>query len=108
MPITKLYHTWVNKIMQLLPNEKVARVRNLAWLLAWIYESKSVHLSKVASKIPGTAVPLSMTRRLDRLLKNAEFRVSDWYEPIVKGLLAQRAGQEYRLIVDGSKVGFGH
>jgi hypothetical protein len=26
----------------------------------------------------------------------------------VKGLLAQRAGQEYRLIVDGSKIGSGH
>lgn len=108
MPITKLYHTWVKKITQLLPNERVTRVRNLAWLLTGIYASKSVHLSKVASKIPGTAMLLSITRRLDRFLENAEFRVRDWYEPIVKGLLAQRVGQEYRLIVDGSKVGFGH
>jgi len=108
MPITKLYHTWMKKITQLLPNERVTRVRNLAWLLTGIYASKSVHLSKVASKIPGTAMLVSITRRLDRFLENAEFRVRDWYEPIVKGLLAQRVGQEYRLIVDGSKVGFGH
>ena len=108
MPITKLYHTWMTKIVQLLPNERITRIQNLAWFLAGIYESKSVHLSKVASKIPGKSMLVSMTRRLDRFLENAAFRVRDWYEPIVKGLLAQRCGQEYRLIVDGSKVGFGH
>lgn len=108
MPITKLYHTWVQKITQLLPNERITRVQNLAWLLTGIYASKSVHLSKVASQIPGKAMLLSITRRLDRFLENPEFRVRDWYEPIVKQLLAQRAGSEYRLIVDSSKVGFGH
>lgn len=108
MPITKLYNTWMNKITQLLPNERVTRVRNLAWLLTGIFESKSVHLSKVASKLPGKAMLVSATRRLDRFLESSEFRVRDWYEPIVKRLVAQRAGQEYRLLVDGSKVGFGH
>jgi len=108
MPITKLYHTWKNKFTQLLPNERVTRVRNLAWLVAGIFASKSVHLSKVASKLPGTAMLVSSTRRLDRFLESPAFRVRDWYEPIVKGLLEQRVGQEYRLIVDGSKVGFGH
>ena len=108
MPITKLYHTWVKKITQLLPNERITRVQNLARLLAVIYASKSVHLSKVASKIPGAAMLLSITRRLDRFLENPAFRVRDWYEPIVKKLLAQRTGGEYPLIVDGRKVGFGH
>jgi len=108
MPITKLYHTWMNKITQLFPRERVTRRKNLAWLLAGVYQSKSVHLSHVASKIPGPATLNSITRRLDRFLENPAFRVRDWYEPIVKQLLAQRAGREYRLIVDGSKVGFGH
>jgi hypothetical protein len=108
MPITKLYHTWMNKITQLFPKERVTRRQNLAWLLAGVFQSKSVHLSKVASKIPGSATLNSITRRLDRFLENPAFRVRDWYEPIVKQLLAQRAGREYRLIVDGSKVGFGH
>jgi hypothetical protein len=108
MSITKLYLTWMNKITQLLPHERVTRRRNLAWLMTGIFQSKSVHLSKVASKIPGAAMLVSATRRLDRFLESPEFRVRDWYEPIVKGLLAPRAGQEYRLIVDGSKVGFGH
>jgi hypothetical protein len=108
MPITKLYHTWMNTIAQLLPGERITRKRNLALLVAGIFESKSVHLSKVASKIPAKAMLVSVTRRLDRFLENPAFRVRDWYEPIVKVLLAQRASQEYRLIVDGSKIGFGH
>jgi hypothetical protein len=108
MPITKLYNTWMNKIMQLFPNERITRRQNLAWLLSGIFQSKSVHLSKVASKIPGKAMLVSVTRRLDRFLESPSFRVRDWYEPIAKELLAQRTGQEYRLIVDGSKVGFGH
>jgi len=108
MPITTLYNTWMHKIAQLLPNERITRIRNLAWLVSGIFESKSVHLSKVASKLPGTAMLVSATRRLDRFLESPAFRVRDWYEPIVKELLAQRTGQEYRLLVDGSKVGFGH
>ena len=108
MSITEMYHTWMNKISQLLPEERVTRVRNLAWLLVGIFQAKSVHLSKVASKIPSQARLVSVTRRLDRFLSCAGFRVRDWYEPILKGLLAQRVGLEYRLIVDGSKVGFGH
>jgi len=108
MPITQLYHSWMKQITQLLPGERITRVRNLAWLLAGIFQSKSVHLSKVASQIPGQAMLVSITRRLDRFLENPDFRVRDWYEPIVKRLLAQRTGQTYQLIVDGSKVGFGH
>ena len=108
MSITNLYNTWMSKIKQMLPGERITRIRVLAWLLAGIFESKSVHLSKVASKIPGKARLVSVTRRLDRFLESPAFRVRDWYEPIAKRLLAQRAGQEYRLLVDGSKVGFGH
>jgi hypothetical protein len=108
MSITNLYNTWMSKIKQMLPGERITRIRVLAWLVAGIFESKSVHLIKVASKIPGKARLVSVTRRVDRFLESPAFRVRDWYEPIAKRLLAQRAGQEYRLLVDGSKVGFGH
>ena len=103
-----LYHNWLKKIMQQFPEERITRQKNLAHMLAGIFASKSVHLSKIASKIPGAASLTSITRRLDRFLENPAFRVRDWYEPIVRELLAQRKGQEIRLIVDGSKVGFGH
>lgn len=108
MLINTLYHTWLKKIMQQFPQERITRQKNLAYMLAGVFACRSVHLSKVACKIPGTAKLTSITRRLDRFLENPAFRVRDWYEPIVKQLLMQRTGQEIRLIVDGSKVGFGH
>ena len=39
MPITKIYHTWKNKISQLLPKERITRVQNLSWLLAGILQA---------------------------------------------------------------------
>ena len=78
-------------------------------------ESRSVHLSKNANKIPTTnsttnATLPSATRCLSPLLVNVAIRVRDWYEPIARSLLerAAKGGGQIRLIVDGSEVGFKH
>ena len=110
MSANRLYHTWFEQIRQLLPDERITRVRNFVWLLVGIYESKSVHLSDVASKIPGRAKELSIVRRLSRFLANPAVRVREWYAPVARNLLqamAQSVG-EIRLIADGTKVGFNH
>jgi hypothetical protein len=67
-------------------------------------------LSRVAGKIPGQAKLVSVTRRLSRLLANPAIVVREWYEPIARQWLESQAkqGQQIRLIVDGSKVGFAH
>ena len=109
MPLTELYHIWKTKLFELRPGERVTRVRNLAWLLAGLYSSKSVHQSKIAAKIPGKTCLPSRTRRLSRLLDNPAFRVREWYHPLASRIVrAMLAAGELRLIVDGSKVGFGH
>jgi hypothetical protein len=109
MPLIELYHIWKTKLSELRPGERVTRVRNLAWLLAGLYSSKSVHQSKIAAKIPGKACLPSRTRRLSRLLDNPAFRVREWYHPLASKIVrAMLATGELRLIVDGSKVGFGH
>jgi len=73
-----------------------------------VYKSRSVHLSKVAEKIPGVAYLPSKTRRLRRLLSNPAVQARAWYEPLAKTIIQRLAHKEIRLIVDGSKVGFGH
>ncbi len=108
MPIPKLYHTCRQMLRELRPGERVTRIRNFSWLLVGLYESRSVHLSKVAEQIPGNAFLPSLTRRLRRLLDNPAIRVREWYEPIAKSVIRRMAAGEIRLIVDGSKVGFGH
>jgi hypothetical protein len=110
MPINKLHDTWIQRIRELRPQQRITQVRNFALLLYGIYASKSVTLSKVASKIPGKAKLLSTFRRLERFLDNPAIQVREWYEPIAKEWLARQAvvTGEIHLIVDGTKVGFGH
>jgi hypothetical protein len=110
MPINELYHTWMQRICELRPGQRITQIRTFVWLIVGIYKSRSVYLSRVAGKIPGSAKLLSITRRLSRLLDNSAICVREWYEPIARQWLeAQwRCLREIRLIVDGTKVGFGH
>jgi hypothetical protein len=50
----------------------------------------------------------SRVRRIQRFLENRAVRVRDWYEPVAKSVLQRLGSGEVRLILDGSKVGFGH
>jgi len=86
----------------------VTRKRNFVWLLVGLYQSRSVHLSKIAEKIPGLSCLPSRVRRIQRFLENRAVRVRDWYEPVTKSVLQRLGSGEVRLILDGSKVGFGH
>jgi hypothetical protein len=69
MKINQLYDKWLKQILQLRTGERITRVRNMAWLMVGIFVSKSVHLSKVAMKIPGSATLVSATRRLSRVFE---------------------------------------
>jgi len=110
MPINKLYHTWIMRIRQLQPTERITRIRNFAWLIVGIHQSRSVYLSRIAGKIPGKAKLLSLIQRLSRWLANPAIDVHAWYEPIARSWLASQAShlQQVRLIVDGTKVGYAH
>jgi hypothetical protein len=110
MPINELYHTWMQRICELRPDQRITQQRNFVWLIVGIYKSRSEHLSKIAGKIPGSAKLLSITRRLNRFVDNPAIRVREWYEPIARQWLEAQwsCSQEIRLIVDGTKVGFGH
>jgi len=110
MPINQAYDTWYMRIRQLQPKERITRIRNLTWLIVGIYQSRSVHLNRIAGKIPGKAKLLSFTRRLSRLLSNSTIDARTWYEPIALSWLEKQAinFQQIRLIVDGTKVGFAH
>ena len=109
MSVNHLYHTWFRRIEQLWPELRVTQLRNFAWLLAGICLSHSVHLHDIAGQIPSRAKLFSLTRRLSRFLDNQHIRVRQLYGPIARDLLQEAARHgEIRLIVDATKVGFGH
>jgi hypothetical protein len=96
--------------MELRPGQRITQVRNFVWLIVGIFQSRSVCLSRIAGKIPGSAKLLSTTRRLSRLLDNPAIRVREWFEPVARGWLETQLHNlgEIRLIMDGTKIGFGH
>jgi hypothetical protein len=112
MPINRLYRSLRDLLVQLRPKDRQTRIRNFSWLLTGLFLSRSVHLSKIANKIPTTKAALpSAVRRLSRLVNNPAIRVREWYEPLARRLIecqARSLGGEVRLIVDGTKVGFKH
>ncbi len=110
MPINILYHTWIQRIEQLRPGQRITQIRNFVWLIIGIYLSRSVCLSRVAGQIPGSAKLVSNSRRLSRLMDNPAICVRDWYHPIAQAWLASQFRHlgELHLIVDSTKVGFGH
>lgn len=110
MPIIKLYRTWKEQIRRLRPKQRITQIQNFAWMMVGIYQSRSVHLSKVAGKVLGSAKLLSTVRRFERFLDNQAIEVREWYEPIAKQWMAAQWQhlREIRLIADGTKVGFSH
>lgn len=110
MPINKIYDTWNLRIKQLQPMERKTRIRNFTWLIVGIYQSRSINLSRIAGKIPGSAKLVSFTRRLSRLLSNPTINTRAWYEPVAREWLEKQTKnlQQIQLVVDGTKVGFAH
>jgi hypothetical protein len=46
MPINQLYYTWMQRICELRPGQRITQVRNFVWLVIGIYQSRSVHFPK--------------------------------------------------------------
>lgn len=110
MPIIQTYHTMIKRLKEIVGKERITRIRTMAWLQSGILQSRSVHLNRIASKIPGKAKKLSRVRQLERFLDNPHVRVREWYHPVAEGLLKEASAHKrtLRLIIDGSKIGNGH
>lgn len=109
MTIIRFHNKMIRKIENIIPTGHAYRTRNLAWFLTGIFHSKSVHLSKIANKIPGVTQRLSHVRRLSRFLNNGDVRVRQWYRPMAEQLLQSASDSgEVRLIIDATKIAQNH
>lgn len=52
MPVQQIYSNWLHYLRQRWPQERITRVRNMAWLIAGLWGAKSIHLSRVAAHLP--------------------------------------------------------
>ena len=63
MSIIQTYHTMMERMKQIISKERITRLRTMAWLQSGLLHSRSVHLNRIASKMPGKAKKLSRHRR---------------------------------------------
>ena len=118
MPINETYRTWIQRICEvtapfsreLRPKQRKTQVQNFVWVLVGIFHRRSVSLSKMAGKVISQAKNVSTVRRLSRFLASSAVDVRSWYRSTAKAWLVVQAQQvgEIRLIVDGTKIGFGY
>lgn len=111
MLVNRTYHSWLEELRQLQPKSRITLVRNLAWLIAGLYHSRSVHLSDIAEELPCEKAKFpSIERKLSRLLANPALQVRKWYRSLAEELVHEQARttQEIRLVVDATKIGFTH
>jgi len=101
----QLYGKWRQWLMQQIPDKCETRLMNLLLLMMGLYQSQSVHLNHIASRLPIRAKKRSLVKRVSRWLDNPSVDVMNWYAPWARWLIeSASSGGQLNLIVDTSKV----
>jgi Transposase DDE domain len=107
--IPRLYSILLERVLPLVDRWCDSQVTNLVYLMMGLYKGRSVHLTRIASKVPSGARKLSTAERLRRFLSNEAIKVKEVYDPVAQELIKRAAASgKIRLVIDSSKVGFGH
>jgi len=103
-----LYNTLLSRLRKWLPEERITRLRNLAWLATGLFLAGSVHLSHIARRLPLRGQVVSLTNRLRRFLDNPRVDVWRYYRPIAEQLPVIFRGQRLVLLLDCTPLGFNY
>lgn len=102
---SQLYGKWYQWLAQHVPDPCQSRLKNMALLMTGLYLSGSVHLGKVARKLPIRAKRLSLARRLSRFLNNRAVDVEAWYAAWAEWMIRSASSDgKLRLMLDTTKV----
>jgi hypothetical protein len=107
--VSRLYSILLERVLPLVSRWCDSQITNLVLLMMGLYEGRSGHLTRIASRLPSAARKLSTVERLRRFLSNGAIGVQEVYDPIAQELLDRAvASGQIRLVIDSSRVGFGH
>lgn len=104
----RVYSTLLSRIRQMLPGERITRVRNLAFLMTGLHLSASIHLPKIASRGPMEGQIPSLVNRLRRFLDNPRVKVDEYYRQVASRLLQAVSAARARLVIDCTPLGSNH
>jgi hypothetical protein len=96
----RLLHDWHHQLCALLPGVRATRVRILALFSLGLIWAGTVSLPRIALALPLPATAPSTERRLRRWLANRHVGVTALWRPLVRALLASRAGTALTLTLD--------
>jgi hypothetical protein len=103
-----LYSTICKRMRQLLPQQRITRLRNLALLMIGLVLARSVHLDHVSNRLPLPGKLPSLSNRLRRFLSNPRLRLRCCLEPVARRLLARFRQAEITLLLDTTQLGRQH
>jgi hypothetical protein len=99
-----LYDTLFAVFRKAQPHEDARRLRVFVWAVVGLLVEKTISLPLIAVAIASTAKAASRIRRLRRFLKNPHVDVRAYYDVLVRGALADWAGQTMYLVLDTTTV----
>jgi hypothetical protein len=98
-------HEWTAQLQQLLPGERITRVRVLALFALGMIWAGTVRVNHSAAALPLGVRISSVERRLRRFLGNRFVAVATLWEPLLPALLRSWAGREVTLVFDPTPLG---
>lgn len=105
--IPKRYSILHTRLLPILSEALDSQLLNMILLMMGLYNGRSVHLTRIASRIPSPARKVSTVERIQRFLSNQAVAVKRWYEPVARHLIkCAAAGGQVHLVIDSSRVGF--
>jgi hypothetical protein len=97
----EILHYWQGCLKeQLLPDLHGHQVKSLAALSLGMLWADHCHSGRLAVAVPGRAKPVSVRRRLERLLANRRLRTDQVMQQLAKAVLAGWLGRRLLLILD--------
>lgn len=98
-------HEWTRQLQQVLPGERITRIRVLALFSVGMIWAGTVRLNRTAAALPLGVQLASTERRLRRFLANRYVAVATLWEPLLPALLRPWAGQDVTLVFDPTPLG---
>lgn len=100
-----LYQKLGQTIKTYLPDTLSNQLETVSCMITGLLFAKCAHLNRIAEEVPHPSKVPSLTKRMERLLRNKSFRESAWYQEFMLRFLRQRPESPLLLTVDTTTAG---
>ena len=101
----KKYDKFISRCCQLLPKERITRIRNLGLIVVSLLSSTDCHLSSLAEVMALEAADQSLEQRIRRWLSNQHIDAQTWFKPFVEAALQVYQPARVYVVLDTTQYG---